>query len=45
MYDSLAILSPLFLAFSASSPVFNGVLADTDTRWSVISQSVDCRTP
>ena len=31
------------MALTASSPIFNGMLADTDTRWSVISQSVDCR--
>jgi glutamate--cysteine ligase catalytic subunit len=42
-YDQFAILSPLLLAFSASSPIFNGYLSDIDTRWTVISQSVDCR--
>ena len=31
------------MAFTASSPIFNGILAETDTRWSVISQSVDDR--
>eukprot|EP01041_Mallomonas_annulata_P007504 gene7504-15355_t len=43
--DQLAILSPLFLALSASSPIFHGHLVDTDTRWDVISQAVDDRTP
>ena len=32
------------LAISAASPIFRGLLADVDTRWSVISASVDCRT-
>lgn len=32
-------------ALSASAPIFKGKLADIDMRWTVISQSVDCRTP
>lgn len=32
------------IALTASSPIFKGKLADIDSRWSVISQSVDCRT-
>ena len=40
----MAILSPLFLALTAASPIFKGKLADTDTRWEVISASVDDRT-
>jgi glutamate--cysteine ligase catalytic subunit len=43
MYDQLHILSPLLMALSASTPIFNGKLSDFDTRWSVIAQSVDCR--
>lgn len=37
-------MSPLFLALSASSPIFRGRLADIDTRWDVIGASTDCRT-
>lgn len=44
LYDQLAIWSPLFLALTAGSPIFNGILSDWDTRWDVISASVDCRT-
>ena len=33
------------MALTAGSPVFRGKLVDTDTRWDVISASVDCRTP
>ena len=39
----MAVLSPLFLALTAGSPVFKGKLANTDTRWDIISASVDCR--
>lgn len=44
-YDQLGILSPIMLALTAGTPMFRGLLADTDVRWSVISQSVDDRTP
>jgi glutamate--cysteine ligase catalytic subunit len=40
----MAILAPIFLALTAGSPVFKGKLADIDTRWQVIADSVDCRT-
>jgi len=33
------------LALSAATPVVRGRLADTDTRWGIICDSVDCRTP
>jgi glutamate--cysteine ligase catalytic subunit len=29
---------------TAGSPIFKGKLADIDTRWKVIQDSVDCRT-
>ena len=45
VHDQLATLAPLMLALSASTPIFKGQLAGTDTRWDVISQSVDDRTP
>ncbi|KAH9256149.1 hypothetical protein BASA81_005937 [Batrachochytrium salamandrivorans] len=44
LYDQLAVLCPLFLALTAGCPVLKGQIADTDVRWSVIAQSVDCRT-
>lgn len=44
LYDQLIPMTPIMLAISAASPIFRGLLADVDTRWSVISASVDCRT-
>jgi len=40
----MAVLTPIFLALTAGSAIFKGKLADIDTRWQVIEQSVDCRT-
>ncbi len=45
LYDQLAVVSPLFMAISAATPMVKGWLLDTDTRWDTISGSVDCRTP
>lgn len=45
LYDQLAVLCPIFLSLSAGTPILKGLLAGTDVRWSVIAQSVDCRTP
>lgn len=45
LYDGLQVISPLMLALTANAPIWRGQLADTDTRWEVISASVDCRTP
>jgi glutamate--cysteine ligase catalytic subunit len=45
LYDQLAVISPLMLALTANTPIWRGRLVDTDTRWDVISASVDCRTP
>lgn len=33
------------MALTASTPVIKGRLLDTDARWGIISESVDCRTP
>ncbi|GAW80252.1 gamma-glutamylcysteine synthetase [Plasmodium gonderi] len=44
LYDQLAIIAPLFLALTACTPYLGGFLTQTDTRWRVISNSVDCRT-
>ncbi|KAJ9066034.1 glutamate--cysteine ligase [Entomophthora muscae] len=45
LYDQLAPLSPIMLALTAAAPIFRGLLADIDCRWTVIAQSVDDRTP
>lgn len=45
LYDQFVPLGPLFMALSAGSPIFKGELSGHDTKFSVISQSVDCRTP
>ena len=44
MYDQLVVLSPVFLALTAATPILRGRLADTDVRWNTISASVDDRT-
>ena len=44
IYDQFAILAPIMLSLSAASPIFRGLLVDTDCRWSVIEASVDDRT-
>lgn len=44
LYDQLAVLAPLFLALTASTPFLRGFLADSDTRWPTLEQAVDCRT-
>ena len=45
LYDHLAVLSPIFLALTAATPVLRGKLADTDVRWDTIAAAVDDRTP
>eukprot|EP00549_Striatella_unipunctata_P000406 CAMPEP_0118689790 /NCGR_PEP_ID=MMETSP0800-20121206/9691_1 /TAXON_ID=210618 ORGANISM="Striatella unipunctata, Strain CCMP2910" /NCGR_SAMPLE_ID=MMETSP0800 /ASSEMBLY_ACC=CAM_ASM_000638 /LENGTH=919 /DNA_ID=CAMNT_0006587239 /DNA_START=823 /DNA_END=3582 /DNA_ORIENTATION=- len=45
MYDQLAVLAPVMMALTASTPLVRGRIADTDARWGMISESVDCRTP
>jgi glutamate--cysteine ligase catalytic subunit len=44
-YDQLAIMAPIMMALSAAAPIYKGLLANIDARWTVISQSVDDRTP
>lgn len=44
LYDQLTALCPILLSLSAASPIYRGQLSDLDTRWTVISQSVDDRT-
>lgn len=36
--------TPILAALSSNGPIYKGKLADIDLRWTVISQSVDCRT-
>ena len=45
LYDQLAILTPIVMALSKSTPIFNGYLIDEDCRWNIIAQSVDDRNP
>lgn len=45
LYDQLAVLAPIMMALTASTPVLKGRLADTDCRWGIISECVDDRRP
>ncbi|CAL1548977.1 unnamed protein product, partial [Lymnaea stagnalis] len=44
LYDQLAVMCPIMLALSASSPVYRGYLSDNDTRWPVMAGACDDRT-
>jgi hypothetical protein len=44
MYDQLAVVAPILMALTASTPILKGRLADVDCRWGIISESVDDRT-
>jgi glutamate--cysteine ligase catalytic subunit len=44
IYDQLAVLAPIMMALTASTPILKGRIADTDCRWGIISESVDDRT-
>ncbi|CAD6198734.1 unnamed protein product [Caenorhabditis auriculariae] len=44
LYDQLTPFTPILLALSAATPIFRSKLADVDSRWGVISESVDDRT-
>jgi len=44
LYDQQAVLAPIALALSASSPCAKGYLVETDTRWDNISKLCDDRT-
>ena len=43
LYDSLANFTSVLLALSAGSPFWKGYISDWDTRWEVVSSSVDSR--
>eukprot|EP00542_Grammatophora_oceanica_P009477 CAMPEP_0194027776 /NCGR_PEP_ID=MMETSP0009_2-20130614/1846_1 /TAXON_ID=210454 /ORGANISM="Grammatophora oceanica, Strain CCMP 410" /LENGTH=925 /DNA_ID=CAMNT_0038666947 /DNA_START=219 /DNA_END=2996 /DNA_ORIENTATION=- len=45
IYDQLAVMAPIMMALTASTPILKGRIADTDARWGIISESVDDRTP
>jgi glutamate--cysteine ligase catalytic subunit len=45
IYDQLAVMAPIMMALTASTPLLRGRIADTDCRWGIISESVDDRTP
>ena len=45
IHDQLHVLSPIFLALTAGTPIFKGKLAETDTRWQALVMSSDDRTP
>jgi glutamate--cysteine ligase catalytic subunit len=44
MYDQLAVVAPIMMALTASTPFLKGRIADTDCRWGIISESTDDRT-
>lgn len=44
LHDMLLPFTPILAALSCSAPIYKGKLSDVDLRWTVISQSVDCRT-
>ena len=39
LYDQLAVICPILLALTASTPIYRGYLSDVDSRWNVISAS------
>ncbi|KAL8434551.1 hypothetical protein Efla_000067 [Eimeria flavescens] len=43
LYDQLIVMAPLLLSLTAATPFLRGCVAATDTRWDVISMSVDSR--
>merc|ERR1719223_1550689 len=45
LFDQLAVMAPIMMALTASTPVLRGRLADTDARWGVISEACDDRRP
>jgi glutamate--cysteine ligase catalytic subunit len=43
LHDQLVVLGPIFLALTAATPVYQGVLVDTDVRWNQTASAVDDR--
>ncbi|KAM0688133.1 glutamate--cysteine ligase [Conglomerata obtusa] len=44
LYDMLGSLCPLFLRLTRATPISQGFLLATETRWDMLEFSVDCRT-
>ncbi|KAM0677821.1 hypothetical protein BDAP_001672 [Binucleata daphniae] len=44
LYDMLGSLCPLFLRLTRATPLSQGKLLNTETRWDMLVFSVDCRT-
>lgn len=44
IFDQLAVMAPIMMSLTASTPILKGRLLDTDARWGIISESVDGRT-
>jgi glutamate--cysteine ligase catalytic subunit len=45
LYDNLIPFTPIMLALSAGTPIYRGYLSDWDTRWNILSDGADDRTP
>lgn len=45
LHDQFIPLGPVMLALTAATPIYKGILADTDARWNWIAASLDDRTP
>ncbi|KAF2403135.1 GCS-domain-containing protein [Trichodelitschia bisporula] len=45
LHDSLTIVAPVLLALSAATPIYAGVLVDTDARFARTGMAVDDRAP
>jgi glutamate--cysteine ligase catalytic subunit len=45
LYDQLTPITPILVALSAATPIYRSLLSDVDSRWNIISASVDDRTP
>lgn len=44
LYDQLLPIAPILLALTAATPMANGFLTDTDTRWNTVAAAADDRT-
>uniref|UniRef100_A0AC35GI80 Glutamate--cysteine ligase n=1 Tax=Panagrolaimus sp. PS1159 TaxID=55785 RepID=A0AC35GI80_9BILA len=45
LYDQLAPITPILSALSAATPIHRSYLSEVDSRWNIISQGNDDRTP
>ncbi|KAF2093856.1 GCS-domain-containing protein [Rhizodiscina lignyota] len=43
LHDQFIVLGPIFLALTAATPIYQGVLVDTDARWNQTAAAVDDR--